>query len=564
VDLGNAVAQSVFNAARALFPPSTVVHLGAGSGQGTLHQWRQWDDVPSSLVVDTQANRLSWAQGWVNTGSGRLLSDATVSAADGQTVSLCHTSNPDETGLIGLPSLHFLWPQLRQIDSTGCQTRSLDSLISELVSAALSEEKNLWLLVDFFCAADFWMGASKALAHARVVVLRQTVKDIEGVEPAKATAHRMVDLGFVCCASLESNHPGVVHVVYLRGLAKDLEAAQTSNLALIQERYMQQRAKDEALEQRAQEAQAKEQALSQGETLAQEKAELLASLEAQQRAKDEAVEQRDLEAHAKAQALSERETLALEKVALLAALEASQRAIKDALAQRDFEAQAKEQALSQGKTLAQEKAELLASLEASQRAKDQALAQRNQESKAKDQALSQREALAQEKADLLTSRDAEAKARSQLQGKLDAESNAKAVLAQELAALEARFTSISAEKDTETKRKTELLAQRDILVQEKAGLAAAREFEMQAKSDAQGERDAKAKIISEQGDEMEKLRAEVAALRVDLEGAQLRAQTTENQNQNLHWRQDLLQDEMTKAEAQIDLIKDLLLREPKL
>jgi hypothetical protein len=281
---------------------------------------------------------------------------------------VCHTSNPDETGLIGLPSLHYLWPQLRQIDSTGCQARSLDSLISELVSAALSEEKNLWLLVDFFCAADFWTGASKALAHARVVVLRQTVKDIEGLEPAKATTHRMVDLGFVCCASLESNHPGVVHLVYSRGLAKDLEAAQTSNLALIQERYVHQRAKDEALEQRDQEAQAKVQALSQCETLAQEK----------------------------------------------------------------------------------------------------------------------------------------------------------------------------------------------------AGLAAALEFEMQAKSDAQGERDAKAKIISEQGDEMEKLRAEVAVLRVDLEGAQLRAQTTENQNQNLYWRQDLLQNEMTKAEAQIDLIKDLLLRDPRL
>ena len=445
LDVGNAIAQSVFNAARALYPPSTVVHLGAGSGQGVLHQWRQWDEVPSSLLVDTQANRLSWAQGWVNSGKGRLVSDATVSAADGQTASLCHTSNPDETGLVGLPSLNYLWPQLRQIDLTDCQTRSLDSLISELVGEALSEDKNLWLLVDFFCAADFWLGASKALARARVVVLRQTVNDIVGIEPAEATAHRMFGSGFVCCASLESNHPGVVHVVYQRGLAKDLEAAQTTNTALIQERHAQQRAKDEALAQRDQEAQAKAQALSKGETLAQEKAELLASLQASQRAKDEA------------------------------------------LAQRDQEAQAKAQALSKGETLAQE-----------------------------------------------------------------------------LAALEARITNISAEKDAETKRKTELLAQRDILVQEKAALAAAREFEMQAKSDAQGERDAKAKVISEQGDEMEKLRAEVAVLRADLEGAQLRAQTTENQNQNLYWRQDLLQDEMTKAEAQIDLIKDLLLRDPRL
>ena len=522
MDVGNAVAQSVFNAARALFPPSTVVHLGAGSGIGELHQWRQWEDVPASLVVDAQANRLTWAQAWVKAGSGRLLSDATLSETDGRPASLVHTSNPDETGLIALPSLHRLWPQLRQTESTNCHTRSLDSLITEFAGAALSEDKNLWLLVDFFCAPDFWKGASKALARARVVVLRQTLKEVEGIESAEVAVRRMADLGYVRCASLESNHPEVVHVVYQRDLLKDLEATQTISLELTREREAQSRAKDEALAQRDQEAKAKEQARSQREALAQEKVELLAALEAQQRAKDQA------------------------------------------LAQRNQESKAKEQALSQREALAKEKVELLTALEAQQRAKDEALAQRHQEAKDKEQALFLRDALAQEKVELLASREAEAKARSELEGKLDAESSAKGVLTQELTALEARCTSIAAEKDAETKRKNELLAQRDILVQEKAGLAAAREFEMQAKLEAQSERDAKARLISEQSVEMERLRAEVVALHADLVDSQTRAQATENQNQSLYLRQDLLQDEMTKAEAQIDLIKDLLLREPRL
>ena len=431
LDVEDAVAQSVFNAARAMFPPGTVIHLGAGSGQGTLHQWRQWDDVPASLVVDTQANRLSWAQAWVNAGGGRLVSDATVSAADGQAATLLHTSNPDETGLVALLSLHALWPQLRQTDLVSCQTRGLDSLIAELVGSALSDEKCLWLLVDFFCAADFWAGASEALARARVVILRQTVKEIEGIEPADAVARRMSGLGYVRCASLESNHPEVVHFVYQRGLIKDLQAAQTISLELTWERDAQVRATEQALAQRAQEAKAKEDALVQLEALGKEKEELLGALDAQVRATE------------------------------------------------------------------------------------QALAQRAQEAKAKEDALSQ-------------------------------------------------CSRISAEKDAETQRKNELLAQRDILVQEKSGLAAAREFEMQAKSEAQGERDAKARVIAAQRGEMERLLSEIAVLRADLDGAQLRAQATETQNQNLYLRQDLLQDEMTKAEAQIDLIKDLLLREPKL
>ena len=87
---------------------------------------------------------------------------------------------------------------------------------------------------------------------------------------------------------------------------------------------------------------------------------------------------------------------------------------------------------------------------------------------------------------------------------------------------------------------------------------------MQAKSKAQGERDENARVISQRGGDIERLRSEITVLRADLDGAQLRAHAFENQNQSLYLRQDVLQDEMTKAEAQIELIKDLLLREPSL
>ena len=752
-NLSSAVAHTVFATARALFAPGAVVHLGAGTGQGPLHGWRQWQ-VPASLVVDAQPQRMAWAAGWVAQGADRWVSEALVDGADGQAAKLHHASNPDESGLIAPKALQKLWPQLKALDATDTPTptatRSLDALLCEPAHAALLDAANLWLVVDFFCSPDFWVGASATLAQARVVVLRQAKAAPKGIEPLHDTAERMAALGYALAATLESKHPEVVHAVYLRSLDHALSAArqqvQAQHRALAQEsaallasrdaqakaqsalqtqletqslakaalaqekaallaaHEAQSRAMDQAFAQCEHEAQAKELAQAQHESLvqenaallasrdaqakarselqtqleaqsqakaalAQEKAELLAAHEAQSRALDEALAQRDQEAQAKERAQAQHGSLVQEKAALaqeiadlLAANEVESRAKDEALAQRGQEAQAKERAQSQCETLAQENAallesrdaqakarselqtqleeesrskaalaqelaellaanevqlrakhealaqrdtlaqegaallasrdaeakaradlktqleeesqakaalaqeiaELLAANEVQSRAKDEALAQRDQEALAKEKAQAQCETLVQEKAALLASRDAEAKAHADLQAELEVEGQAKAALAQEITALADRYAGISADKEGQTARVQELLIQRDILVQEKSALAASRALEMQAKSKAQGERDVNATVIAERGGEIERLRTEIGVLRADLDSAQLRAHACESQNQSLYLRQDVLQDEMTKAEAQIELIKDLLLREPSL
>jgi hypothetical protein len=564
MDIGAAVALGIFSSARAMFPPSAVMHLGAGSGQGPLHQWRNWNDVTTSLVVDAQVKRLTWTKPWLDEGVGRLVSNATVSAVDGQSAEFLHVSNPDESGLIDLATLHSLWPQLRKLESITCQTRSLDSLFIEFFESNFLDGKNFWLLVDFFCSSEFWTSGVNALAHARVVFLRQSIKELEGIEPFQVTVKRMSELGFVQCATLESNHPDVVHAVYQRGYDKDL-AALKSGLAdvtlqldaqsqakqhVLAQLNQELSAKDEALAQRDEESKAKEEALAQRETLAQENANLQAALEVQSKAKDEALAQRDEESKAREEALAQRETLAQENANLQAALEALQRAKDQALAQRNQESKAKDQAISQREALAKEKSELLKSLEA--------------HLKAKEEARMHIETLAQENINLLTSRDIEGKARDELQSQLEAECKARLLLLEEKASLERECASISSEKEAEVKRKKELLSQRDILVHEKLNLAAAREIEIQAKIEAQAERDGQVKIIFEQSGEIERLRAEISVLQANLDDVQIRLSASDNRNQGLYQRQDLLQDEMTKAEAQIDLIKDLLLREPRL
>ena len=40
-----------------LAPPQAIIHIGAGTGNGEMHQWRHWD-IPHALIIDADPNRL--------------------------------------------------------------------------------------------------------------------------------------------------------------------------------------------------------------------------------------------------------------------------------------------------------------------------------------------------------------------------------------------------------------------------------------------------------------------------------------------------------------------------
>jgi hypothetical protein len=43
-----------------LAPAHTLIHVGAGTGQGHLHQWHTWG-IAHALLIDADADRMAWA-----------------------------------------------------------------------------------------------------------------------------------------------------------------------------------------------------------------------------------------------------------------------------------------------------------------------------------------------------------------------------------------------------------------------------------------------------------------------------------------------------------------------
>ena len=134
-DTSSEVAKGVFALARALFAPDAVVHLGAGTGQGPLHQWRQWQ-VPLSLVVDAQENRMAWAKDWVAQSPGHYSKAAAV-GVEGAKTSFNIASNPNESALIDPEALTALWSNLKRIELFDAASVGLDSLLTQTDGGAL-------------------------------------------------------------------------------------------------------------------------------------------------------------------------------------------------------------------------------------------------------------------------------------------------------------------------------------------------------------------------------------------------------------------------------------------
>ncbi len=432
-DTSTEVAKAVFGLAQALFSPDAVVHLGAGTGQGPLHQWRQWQ-VPQSLVVDAQGGRMAWVKDWAAQSPGRYSKVVTI-GAEGPKASFNVASNPNESGLIDPENLTGLWSNLKRVESIAAECVGLDSLLAQADVAELQTSKTLWLLVDFFCPAAFWAGANDTLSKTSVLVLRQSKAGLVGVESRSDCDKRLQTRGFMRAADLESNHPQVVHSVYFRNLTTGIQLA---------------------LAQRDQETKAK--------------AELAGKLEE--------------EGKARAALQQEKAVLLQEKTALT----------------QDKAALEKEKA-----ALTQEAAALKTAQATETQAKEQALAQRDQETKAK----------------------------AELAGKLEEESKARAALQQEKAVLLQEKTALTQDKAALEKEKAALTQETAALEQQKSKITK------------------EAVTLKESIDLQTKETASI----------QLRCRDLESTNSDLEARQQLMHEELVKAEAQIELIKDLILRE---
>ena len=189
-----------------------------------------------------------------------------------------------------------------------------------------------------------------------------------------------------------------------------------------------------------------------------------------------------------------------------------------------------------------------------------------------------RDALAKEKSELIKARDEQVKLASERQAKIDALTSEKTTLIAANDVLKKDKAALTAARDEQTKlanerkaqldaltsEKTELITANDVLNQNKAALTAARDEQIRLAE----ERKAQLEKVTSERDQVQKAAAEqkknldATQQKLMTQQQEIKQQEVETNESNL--RQQLMQQELIKAEAQIELIKDLLLREPGL
>jgi hypothetical protein len=582
-----------------LAPPRGLVHIGAG---GDARQY-PFASMPRLLAVEADAQQHARLAAQLHNHACCQVMQAVVAGQPG-TADFYTQSQSLESGLCAPAALQAVWPNIKALRAETLPAISLQTLLEQTPDGAAAYN---WAVIDCLPADELLKGAGELIHRWDVLVVRALKDTPASTDTAAqgmslpALREQLAAFGLEFVAMEEENHPQMVRALFVRNptqqLAKDkaeltdardeqaklATERQTALTALQAQHDSQTQEKVKLLAESAELTRARDQLGIQKESEAKAKAEALAQRDAETKAKTEAIAQRDAEAKAKSEAIAQRDALANDNTALTTARDEQaklaterQTALTALQTQHDSLAQEKTKLIADSVKLAWARDQLGIQKEAEAKAKAEALAQRDAETKAKtevaaqrnaeakDEAMAQRDALAKDKAELTAARDAQAKLATERQSALTALQTQNDSLLQEKAKLIADSADLARARD-------QLGSQKDEEVKARAEALAQRDAEAKAKSEAIGQRDALAKdkaALTAARD----VQAKLANERQSALTTQQAAVTSEQQlvhqlkanNQEFAARQQMLQEELIKAEAQIDLIKDLLLREPGL
>jgi hypothetical protein len=526
---------------RNLYPPSAVVHVGAGQGIGKIHAWRDWD-VELGLCIEADASRTtSWQDRLSPDARGRMrVIHAIAGPTDGPGV-FHRASNPAEDGLVAPQTLSALWPQLKCVESRPVETLSIDSIVLSEVDEG--DVPNAWLIVDCFPADALLEGARALLQRTNIVVARTRAD-----ECTDGSFDFLRMLGFTPFGSVETNHPGVQHLLWVRSPAALKDQLQQSADALDVACHLVAQAtavRDDTLTQNEQVAASLNEQLATAQKLREERDRLHELCEERRSAVETVTQQhsvlaaeRDLISRnlgqresalasanaANGQLISERDSAVSEHLAAVASATARIEQLENALAVAERRGQQWLEERDTHAALAAERQGIVSSLEqaraaadnafaSEQRARQDALVQRDQESQAKSASVAEAEAL-----------------------KVQVEA-----LQNDLQAMRTRLQEREVERDEAARRGQGWLAERDAnaaLAAERQGIIASLEqvraaaetalaSEQRARQDALVQRDQESQAKSASVAEAEALKAQVEALQNDLQALRTRLQERE-------------------------------------
>ncbi len=530
-------------------PLATTLVIGAGNGSALAN----WRELGSTRLVMAEAHprQAEELARRLRSDLGEELLAVAITPADQPTAALHALNNPAYSSLQAPRGLLNCYPNLRSEAPLQTPANSLTSLLQQQTLNA--DNDHLLLLSAPGQAFELLHSAPHNLLQAfrwlQVNTSSEPLYENER-EPAALTA-LLREAGFDLAAEdpdalypqaslLFERNPNAVRTLRLEREVATLRNRLTATT--------QQAAKREA-------------------ELQTQLSEQSAALAEQTRLATERQAQLDQLSKEKAELTAARDALAKDKTALTQARELAteRQAQLDQLTQEKAELTAARDALTKDKTALTQARDEQAKLATERQA------QLDQLTQEKAELTAARDTLANDKTALTQARDEQAKLATERQAQLDQLTKEKAELTAARDTLAKDKTALTQARDEQTKLATDRQAQLDQLSKEKAELTAARDALAKDKTALTQARDEQSQLATERKAQLDKVTTERDQLQKSLnenkkalEGAKQQIQQLEEEaSESLH-RQQLLHEELIKAEAQIELIKDLLLREPGL
>ena len=196
-----------------LFPIEGLVHVGAGPSYELGHFAKL--DLPSVVFIEADESMHEKLEGAIREHDAWVAHLALVAEREGEAI-FYGASNPSESGLVEPSSLTSIWRNLK--------TRSRDRRVATTLDRLLEDEsspggKANWILVDCLPAVSILSGALACLEKSDVVVARAILDPTALTLPGAtrdAVESFLTERGFRCVGAEEENHPGVGHLIFVR------------------------------------------------------------------------------------------------------------------------------------------------------------------------------------------------------------------------------------------------------------------------------------------------------------------------------------------------------------
>ncbi|MFT2188893.1 hypothetical protein [Pseudomonas putida] len=576
-------------------PLGTTLVIGAGNGSALAN----WRELGSTRLVMAEAHprQAEELARRLRSDLGEELLAVAITPADQQTAALHALNNPAYSSLQPPRGLLDCYPNLRIEAPMQTPATSLASLLAQ--QALNADGDHLLLLSASGQAFELLNSAPHDLLQAFRWLLVNTSSEPlyeNEREPAALTA-LLREAGFDLAAEdpdalypqasllFERNNNAVRtlrverEVATLRNRLTATTQQAAKREAELQKQLSEQSAALAAQTRLATEHQAqldqltkeKAELTAARDALAEDKTALAQARDEQTKLATERQAQLDQLTQEKAELTAARDALAKDKTALTQARDEQAKLATDRQAQLDQLTKEKAELTAARDTLAKDKTALTQARDEQAKLATDRQAQLDQLTKEKAELTAARDTLAKDKTALTQARDEQSQLATERKAQLDQLTKEKAELTAARDTLAKDKTVLTQARDEQAKLATERQAQLDQLTKEKAELTAARDTLAKDKTALTQARDEQSQLATERKAQLDKITTERDQLQKSLnenkkalEGAKQQIQQLEEEaSESLH-RQQLLHEELIKAEAQIELIKDLLLREPGL